>query len=154
MAQNRPSINDLLDGPTLFCIRRHLRFGWWSLLVFLTLGIALEAMHGFKIGWYLDVSNATRRLMWTLAHTHGTLLALVHIAFALSLPFLATDRERPRRWASASLYGASVLLPGGFFLGGVVVHGGDPSLGILLLPVGAVLLFVGVLMSALLTRAR
>ena len=153
MAENRPSINDILDGPTLFCVRRHLRFGWWSLLVFLTLGIVLEAMHGFKIGWYLDVSNATRRLMWTLAHTHGTLLALVHIAFAVTVPFLA-NRERPRRWVSGCLYGASVLLPGGFFLGGIVVYGGDPSLGILLLPVGAALLFVGVLITALLTGGR
>ena len=37
--------------------RHHLRFGWWSLLVFLSLGIALETLHGFKIGWYLDVAN-------------------------------------------------------------------------------------------------
>ena len=57
---------------------RNLRFGWWSLLVFLCVGAVLEALHGFKIGWYVDVGNETRRLMFTLAHAHGTLLALVN----------------------------------------------------------------------------
>lgn len=42
-------------------------------------------LHGFKVGLYLDVDHSARRHMWTLAHTHGTLLALVNIAFALSL---------------------------------------------------------------------
>ena len=60
----------------------HLRVGWWSMLVFLTLGVVLEALHAFKAGFYLDVSQETRRLMWTLAHAHGTLFGLVHIAFA------------------------------------------------------------------------
>ena len=62
-----------------------MRWGWWSLAVFLTLGLVLEALHGFKLGFYLDVHNQTRRHMWTLAHAHGTLLGLVHIAFAASL---------------------------------------------------------------------
>ena len=35
----------------------HLRVGWWSLLIFLTLGLILEGMHGLKVGWYLDVSQ-------------------------------------------------------------------------------------------------
>ena len=51
--------------------RRHLRVGWWALLVFLSMGIALETLHGFKIGFYLDASNHTRLLLWTLAHAHG-----------------------------------------------------------------------------------
>jgi hypothetical protein len=33
---------------------------------------------------------------------------------------------------------AGILLPLGFFLGGVVIHGGDPGLAVLLVPVGAV----------------
>ncbi|PYL06334.1 MAG: hypothetical protein DME34_09145, partial [Verrucomicrobia bacterium] len=57
---------------------RNLRFGWWSLLVFLMIGAGLETLHGFKIGWYVDVGNETRRLMFTLAHAHGTALALVN----------------------------------------------------------------------------
>jgi hypothetical protein len=105
-------------------------------------------LHGFKVGWYVDLANATRRLMWTLAHAHGTLLALVHIAFAASLGRLA-EEARLQRFASPCLIGASILLPGGFFLGGLVVHAGDPGLGILLVPAGGLLLFGAVLATAL-----
>jgi hypothetical protein len=125
-----------------------MRFGWWSLLLFLSLGIVLEAMHGFKIGWYLDVGNETRRLMWTLAHAHGTLLALIHIGFALSLSALSNGNVRWRRLASPCLIGASILLPGGFFLGGIFIYGGDPGVGVLLLPIGALLLFVAIFVIA------
>ena len=64
---------------------RHLRFGWWALAVYVSLGIGLETMHGFKIGWYLDVGNEARRLMFTLGHFHGTMLALVNIAAGLTI---------------------------------------------------------------------
>ena len=133
---------------TAYYLRKHLRFGWWSLLVFLSLGIVLEAMHGFKVGWYLDVNNTARRLMWTLAHAHGTLLALIHIGFALTLQALSGHEVEWRRIASPCLIGASVLLPGGFFLGGVFIYGGDPGLGILLLPVGALLLLIATFLIA------
>ncbi len=123
---------------------RHLQWGWWGLLVFLSLGIILEALHGFKVGAYLDVGNETRRLMWTLAHAHGTMLSLIHMAFALSLPHLSSMAQRKARRMSGCLIGASILMPGGFFLGGWVTYGGDPGLGIFLLPIGAFLLFMGV----------
>ncbi len=123
---------------------RHLHWGWWGLLVFLSLGIILEALHGFKVGAYLDVGNETRRLMWTLAHAHGTMLSLIHMAFALSLPHLSSMAQRKARRMSGCLIGASILMPGGFFLGGWVTYGGDPGLGIFLLPIGAFLLFMGV----------
>ena len=126
---------------------RHLAFGWWSLLVFLSIGIALETLHGFKVRWYVDVSNETRRLLLTLGHAHGTLLALIHLAFAATLPADAL----PKRSALSSrcLVGASVLLPGGFLLGSLFLHQGDPGLGILLAPPGALLLFLAVLARAL-----
>ena len=133
--------------------RRHLRFGWWSLLCFLSLGAVLEALHGFKVGWYMDVANEARRHLWTLAHAHGTLLSLVHVAFGLTVPLTPAWKPGSKRVASRCLVGASILLPGGFLLGGLVVHGGDPSLGILLLPVGAVLLFAAVLLTARAQRA-
>ncbi len=128
--------------------RRHLRFGWWSLLVFLTLGLVLEVLHGFKIGLYLDVSNETRRLMWTLAHAHGTLLGLVHIAFAHSLRLYRRWAPRDQARASWCLVAASVLLPGGFFAGGAQAYDGDPGPGILLVPVGAACLMITVFLSA------
>lgn len=124
-------------------IIRHLRFGWGSLLVFLTLGIVLEAMHGFKVGWYLNPSNETRRLLWTLAHAHGTLLGLIHIALAATLPMIA-GVERISAIASPCLMASSVLLPGGFLLGGWFIFESDPGLGILLTPAGAALLMISV----------
>jgi hypothetical protein len=119
--------------------RRHLRFGWWSLLVFASVGLVLESLHGFKVRAYLDTSNETRRLMWTLAHAHGTLLAIVNVVAGLtwrSAPALPPNA----RLVSSSLVAAGVLLPGGFFLGGVAFYSGDPGIGTLLVPVGAVLL--------------
>jgi hypothetical protein len=38
------------------------------------------------------------------------------------------------------LIAATVILPGGFLLGGVVVYGGDPGVSVLLVPIGALLL--------------
>jgi len=125
-------------------VRRHFLAGWWLLLVFVAMGTTLEAFHGLKAGFYLDLGNATRRLMWTLAHAHGVLLGLVNIAFAVTLQSRGMRADKARI-TSASLLGASVLLPGGFLLGGIVVYGGDPSLGVLLTPVGAVLLLVAAL---------
>lgn len=152
------------DGSTH--VRRHLRIGWWTLLLFLCLGIALESMHGFKVAWYLNVGTETRRLMWRLAHAHGAFLGLVHIAFAATIFLWAglTAGKTPKsrgsaraksdrrakpstlwyHFASPLLTGASVALPGGFFLGGVFIRGGDPGLGVLILPIGAVLLLVAV----------
>lgn len=122
---------------------RHLRFGWISLLVFLTLGIVLEAMHGFKVGWYLNPPNETRRLLWTLAHAHGTLLGLIHIALAATMSIVGIA-ERLAAIASPCLMAASVLLPGGFFLGGWYTYESDPGVGILLTPPGAALLLIAV----------
>ena len=41
-----------------------------------------------------------------------------------------------------------VLMPVGFFLGGVWIYGGDPGLGVLLVPIGAAALFVAVALTA------
>ena len=126
---------------------RNLRFGWWSLLVFLSLGGALETLHGFKIGWYVDVGNEMRRLMFTLAHAHGTLLALINIAAGLTAR--KVDRFELRPSVSFALIWAAILLPAGFFLGGIVIYDGDPGLGVWLVPVGAILLFYSVARIAL-----
>ncbi|PYI85426.1 MAG: hypothetical protein DMF09_05070 [Verrucomicrobia bacterium] len=135
----RPSKRAL---PVTQRVDRNLRFGWWSLLVFLSLGGVLETLHGFKIGWYVDVGNETRRLMFTLAHAHGTLLALVNIVVGLTVRIL--DRFALRSSVSFALIWAAILLPGGFFLGGIVIYDGDPGLGVWLVPVGAALLFYSI----------
>jgi len=124
--------------------RRHLSFGWWSLFAFALLGLTLEALHGFKVGAYLDASNETRRLVWTLAHAHGIGLALVHIVFGLMLRVAPVTSGRNIRTISQALILASILLPGGFFLGGIAFYAGDPGVGIALVPVGAAALLYAI----------
>jgi hypothetical protein len=133
---------------TQSCARRHFRFGWWALLCFLVLGIALEGFHALKTGWYLNVDHQTRRLMWTLAHAHGTLIAVLNIVFGASLALLSIPNPRTVTFASRCLMGANVLLPAGFFLGGVFSVAGDPGAGIVLVPIGAALLLAGVFQVA------
>src|SRR4051812_30811291 len=101
------NVDEAIQGSPYSLV--HLRFGWWSLLVFLALGIVLETLHGFKVGAYLDVSNETRRLMWTLAHAHGTLLSLIHLAFSSALLRLPAGNSRSIRTSSICLTGASLL---------------------------------------------
>jgi hypothetical protein len=120
---------------------RHLRIGWWCLGVYLALGIALELLHATKAGLYLDVGNETRRLLFRLAHAHGTLIGLVNVAYGL------TVKSSPRAasaLASGGLLGGLVLVPLGFFLGALWARGGDPGLGAALVPAGALALVVGV----------
>ena len=85
---------------------------------------------------------------WTLAHAHGTLLALVNIAYALTLRAIPAVEGSKRLLASSCLIGGSLLLPAGFLLGGVVVYSGDPSLGIVLVPIGGGLLLLAVALTA------
>lgn len=127
----------------------HQRAGWLALVVFVALGLVLEALHGFKVGGYLDVSNSTRRLLLTLSHAHGTLLGLVHIAFA-STAARTADADPPSptwRWASRCLNAATILLPGGFLLGGLFIHQGDPGIGALLVPIGGVVLLASMVLT-------
>lgn len=121
---SRPSKHALPDAHHA---DRNLRFGWWSLLVFLSLGGVLETLHGFKVGWYVDVGNETRRLMFTLAHAHGTLLALVNIAAGLTVRIV--ERFALRSSVSFALIWAGILLPAGFFLGGIVIYGWRSRIG-------------------------
>ena len=51
--------------------------------------------------------------------------------------------------ASKLLMGATILLPGGFFAGGLIIWGGDPGLGIILVPIGALLLASSVALTAM-----
>jgi membrane protein DedA with SNARE-associated domain len=85
--------------------------------------------------------------MFTLAHAHGTLLGLVNIAAGLTARNVERFELRPS--LSFALIWAAILLPVGFFLGGVLTYGGDPGLGIWLVPVGAMLLFYSIARIAL-----
>src|SRR5262249_59196142 len=88
-------MSDPLSGLRRRLARRHHLVGWCGLLAFLSLGIALEALHGFKAGFYLDPAHRWRREMWRPAHPHRTLLSLVHGAFAPGLGRFCPSRGRP-----------------------------------------------------------
>lgn len=108
--------------------RAHRRFGWTALFVALAFGTVVEGLHGFKTSGYL--LEPIRREMWTLAHFHAAALALVNLVYV---------RWAASRGASRALLWGSALLPLGFFLGGIAPYEGDPGIGIVVAPVGALL---------------
>lgn len=126
--------------------RLHIRAGWLALAVFVTLGLVLEALHGFKLGWYLDVGAENRRLMLTLGHAHGSLLGLLNLGLAASARFLPD--ALPTTIASWGLLVSTVLLPAGFLTGGLFLAGTDPGLGVFLVPVGGLALLIAVICAA------
>jgi hypothetical protein len=102
----------------------NLRAGLCALFAFACVGLALEALHGFKARFYLDVDNETRRLLWRLAHAHGALVGLLNVVYALAArAWPALDDALTAR----SLLAALVLLPAGFLLGGAFARAGDPG---------------------------
>ena len=127
------------EAPKIDLSTKHLVFGWGMLLLFVLLGAVLETLHGFKVAWFVNVSTETRRLLWRLAHAHGTFLAVLNVVFAVTLrSFECYGRAKvATRWASACLFGATILVPLGFFAGGLSLYGNDPGFGILLTPLGA-----------------
>jgi len=118
----------------------NLRAGFWALFAFTTLGLLLEAMHGFKLGFYLNVDNETRRLLWRLAHAHGALLGLVNVAYALTVRAWPALEDR---LAGRALLCALLLMPLGFLLGGAFARGADPGLSVGLAAAGGVALLFG-----------
>jgi len=126
-----------MNRPSAEVLRAR-RFGWTSLLCWTCAGLLLEAAHGWKVSAVLD-DELTRTLL-RLGHAHGvglSLLAIVH--GELAIPWLG---ERARAIATSIWIGA-VLVPLGFGLGAVGHPEGDPGFGVLLVPVGALALMVG-----------
>ena len=133
------------DQPTDPGIRKTLRAGWLLLAISLPFGVTLEALHGFKVQAYL--ASDMRREMWRLAHAHGTLLGILCLVFAAIAEAHVAAPVRAR--AASMIRWGAVLMPLGFFLGGILNSEGDPSLGIALVPVGALLLIVALVRIAL-----
>jgi hypothetical protein len=131
-------------------IRKTLRTGWLLLAIALPFGVTLEALHGFKVQAYL--ASEMRREMWRLAHAHGTLLGILCLVFAAVAETHVPAAIRGR--TGAMIRWGAVLMPLGFFLGGILNSEGDPSLGIVLVPAGALLLVVALVRVALVPRPR
>ena len=126
-----------------------IRQGWISLAAWIVFGLLIESLIGFRSPALLD--DPVRREMFRLAHAHGTLLNLVLIAAAICSRL---DLIRLGRGTSLGLRVAVVLLPVGFLLAGIWHFKDDPGVGILLVPVGAVLLLVSALSIGLSTSRR
>jgi hypothetical protein len=124
----------------------NLRAGLLALCVFTLLGLALEALHGLKLGFYLNPDNETRRLLWRLGHAHGALLGLVNVCYALSARAWPRLEDPP---AGRALLAALVLMPLGFLLGGAFAQAGDPGMSVGLAAAGGVALLFGLLRVAL-----
>lgn len=130
--------------PDAAC-RAPLRTGWLLLAFFLPLGLSLEALHALKVEVYLG--SALRRELWTLAHAHGNLLGMLCLLFAALGAKVTADDARRRRLGLLLSTGA-VMMPLGFLFGGVMNSEGDPSLAIVLVPLGGLVLLVALLGAA------
>lgn len=118
-------------------LRKTVVFGWYLLALSIPAGLTLEALHALKVEVYLG--STMRRELWTLAHAHGNLLGVLCLAFAAVADRFIED-SKARASTSWWLRLGSSLMPLGFFAGGVLNFEGDPSLGILLVPIGGLCL--------------
>jgi hypothetical protein len=114
-----------------------IRQGWISLAFWIAFGILIEGLIGFRTPALLD--DPVRRDMFRLAHAHGALLNLVMLTAAICVRI---ELIRLSPLSSLSLRFAVILLPVGFLLGGLWHYSDDPGLGILLVPIGALLLLL------------
>jgi peptidoglycan/LPS O-acetylase OafA/YrhL len=112
---------------------RLLRQGWASVALWMSVGLLLEGLLGYKIPAYLN--DPQRRELFRLGHTHGTLLGILLVAAAL---VLERGAEVPKA-ARTALRAGAVLVPAGFFIGGIWHSESDPGPAIWLVPVGALL---------------
>jgi hypothetical protein len=115
---------------TQFC------FAW--ICFWISFGLLLDSFMGMKQLFYL--SNPIRREMWRLAHAHGTLLTLVFLTYGHFRGFAKKQHEN-------MMFIGMLLMPVGFFLGGIVTTEIDPFVGVFLVPVGGLLFVLGLLLS-------
>src|SRR4029453_14876632 len=137
---NGPAVNGL-PNAVLFQ-------GWLSIAVWMSVGLLLEGLLGYKIPLYLQ--DETRRELFRLAPAHGTLLGLVLVAAFLTSRRLTNPIPR---LAGFALQLGAVIMPLGFLLAGVWHTETDPGLAIWLVPPGALLVIFAVVSLALATRS-
>jgi hypothetical protein len=124
-------------------IARMMFQGWVSLALWMSIGLLLEGLLGYKIPSYLN--DLERRELFRLAHTHGAFLGLVLIAAALC----GRRTAGLPRAASLSLSIGSALMPLGFLLAGIWHPEGDPGPAIWIVPPSALLIIFGAITLAL-----
>jgi hypothetical protein len=132
------------DGSIRGRISTIARQAWTSLAVWLSFGLLLEGLIGFRSPAYL--MDPLRRELFRLAHAHGAILNLLLLIAAL---FLNSSSATSSRTAIACLRIGVILMPLGFVLGGVWHYESDPNVAIVLAPVGGVLIIFSVILFAL-----
>ncbi len=130
--------------PTSAWIKPLLVQGWVSVAVWMTVGLLLEGLLGYKIPGYLN--DPQRRELFRLAHAHGTLLAMLLIVAALCAKNFEIDLSRAPRLA---LQIGAVLMPVGFLLAGIWHTESDPGLAIWMVPVAALIIIFGAIAMAM-----
>jgi hypothetical protein len=107
--------------------------------LWIALGLVLEGLLGTKQFAYLG--EPVRREMWRLAHAHGVLMAAVFILVSRLHGF--GGRVAPERLMAAG----AVLMPLGFFLGGLAPTETDPWVGVWLAPLGGFFYLLGLVIT-------
>lgn len=149
--EERVAETQLTNGAALMpepAVKQILLQGWISIAVWMTFGLLLEGLLGYKTPAYL--LDNERRELFRLAHTHGTFLGLLLIAAALCAQRFG---ESPPRVAMNALRIGAFFMPFGFLLSGVWHYESDPGLAIWLVPPSALLLIFGVIAFALASHA-
>jgi hypothetical protein len=139
MAKENPQSTDTV-GAMLFQ-------GWLGTAFWMTFGLLLEGLLGYKIPAYL--SDTQRRELFQLAHAHGTLLSLVLLIAALCAKSFAVEIPR---LAQLALRIGSIFMPLGFLFAGISHPEGDPGIAIWIVPVAAVMVIFGAISLAFACR--
>jgi hypothetical protein len=124
--------------------RSLLRQSFVGLAAWLSFGLLLEGFIGFRVSAYM--SDLTRRELFQLAHTHGTLLSLLLLLCTLTI---SKQLVYPNKSAVLALRLGAILMPFGFLLGGIQTRGEEPNFLIFLAPIGGISVIFGVINLAL-----
>lgn len=117
---------------------------WYSLAFWMTAGLFLEGLLAFRSPAYLQ--DPMRRELFRLAHAHGTVLNIVTLVAGL---YLSKGLISPPSIVLWSLRLGVIAMPLGFLLGGISHSETDPGIGILLAPVGGLMIIFGIIAIAM-----
>ncbi|MFO1303387.1 MAG: hypothetical protein U1F54_06625 [Burkholderiales bacterium] len=147
-AAEAPDATPAQAGDDATLVTSMLRQAWLGLAFWMTFGLLLEGLIGYRIPDYLN--DPQRRELLRLAHAHGAVLSIVLLASALGIGY---GRTRPVRATVAALRIGVVVMPLAFLAAGLWHYANDPGLAIWLAPPAALLIVFGVIGLALGTRA-
>jgi hypothetical protein len=125
------------------------RQGWIGLAFWMSFGLLLEGLIGFRSPAYL--ADPVRRELFRLAHTHGTVLSILLLIAFVFLEMRSIDPPAAGLW---SLRIGAILMPVGFLLGGVWHYESDPGIFIFLAPLGGLAIIFGVISIAVSTLKK